>query len=374
MMFKKFIIAALLLVIITNVTAGTAVYANEIGLGAALRLELDSPDMLPLRTVAEALGADVGWDSDTRTAIVTRGDLTLAIPIDESLPGGYIEIIDGRTFVPAVFIIHELAAYSEWNEETRTVYIYDWSQEEQAITPEFEPSELLPAGPVTDPIAAGPSAYELLERANQAHIDAGSALMSIENTMSAEIAGVAMEIRQSGIIAQAIHSEYDIDMRMEMTTTALGTETTIVSYFRDGTLYMNLMDEWISMEIPLQAILAQAGIVTFPEEAVAAQRAAVTDTGYELTMSLSGSAMDDFVSVVLAAFEGMGLALGEIEMNIGDITLVSALDENGVLRSMDMQMTITAEMGGIATSMSIDTRTEIIQAGNVTIDFPEDMQ
>lgn len=50
--------------------------------------------MLPLRYVAEAIGAEVRWDKATRTAYFTKDGVTAKIQIDQNK----IEMSDGRTF------------------------------------------------------------------------------------------------------------------------------------------------------------------------------------------------------------------------------------------------------------------------------------
>ncbi|MCL1884928.1 MAG: glycoside hydrolase family 11 protein [Defluviitaleaceae bacterium] len=82
--------------------------------------------MIPFRVIAEGLGADVGWDEDTRTVHFTRSGVHSSIQIGTPLPGGMGEavIIDGRTFVPIRFVSEELGSRVEWDGVNRAVYIY----------------------------------------------------------------------------------------------------------------------------------------------------------------------------------------------------------------------------------------------------------
>ncbi|MCL2421053.1 MAG: stalk domain-containing protein [Defluviitaleaceae bacterium] len=81
--------------------------------------------MVPLRLIAEALGANVTFNDDTRTATVTRGDVVLQIQIDSALPDGMGSpmIVNDRTFVPVAYVSQMLGANVRWDEENRAVYI-----------------------------------------------------------------------------------------------------------------------------------------------------------------------------------------------------------------------------------------------------------
>jgi len=82
--------------------------------------------MLPLRTIAEALDAEVGWDEATKTVSVTSGGKSVSVVIGEPLPNGMgtSEIMDNRTFVPIRYIAQELGANVVWDDKDRTVSIY----------------------------------------------------------------------------------------------------------------------------------------------------------------------------------------------------------------------------------------------------------
>ena len=48
----------------------------------------NSRTMVPVRLVAEALGAQVDWINETQTVVIVQGGITLTLPVGESLPGG----------------------------------------------------------------------------------------------------------------------------------------------------------------------------------------------------------------------------------------------------------------------------------------------
>lgn len=92
----------------------------------------DGYTFVPVRGIAETLGAAVEWDHDNYQAVIEKDGNILTIPIncdyayanDEEY---YLEspsrIINGRTMVPLRFIAEHLDCYVEWDGDTRTVII-----------------------------------------------------------------------------------------------------------------------------------------------------------------------------------------------------------------------------------------------------------
>jgi len=82
--------------------------------------------MVPLRIIAEALGADVGWDGDTRIVSISLDGMTLHLAVDETLPDGMgVPIIrQGRTLVPVRYVSETLGAYVRWDRDNLAVYVY----------------------------------------------------------------------------------------------------------------------------------------------------------------------------------------------------------------------------------------------------------
>ena len=87
---------------------------------------IDGRAMLPLRAIAEALGAEVGWDESTRTVSITNDGVTVTFAIGEDLPDnmGIPQIINDRTFVPVRYIAEQLGANVVWDGENSSIYIY----------------------------------------------------------------------------------------------------------------------------------------------------------------------------------------------------------------------------------------------------------
>lgn len=88
--------------------------------------------LVPVRAIFEAMGAKVDWDENTRTVIGTRGNDKILLQIQNtkaSLNGRNITlesppiIIDSRTFVPVRFIAESLGADVGWDATNRNVII-----------------------------------------------------------------------------------------------------------------------------------------------------------------------------------------------------------------------------------------------------------
>ncbi len=107
----------------------------------------NSRTQVPARFVTEALGATVGWNGETKTVTVKRGEKTVEVSIDknEMYINGEMKwqdtaprLKDDRTFVPLRFVSEALGAKVEWSGEIRTAYI---DLEENSNTTTTKPTE-----------------------------------------------------------------------------------------------------------------------------------------------------------------------------------------------------------------------------------------
>ena len=109
-------------------------YVNDISLNSEQSPFIQrGRTLVPLRTIAEALDAQVSWDSVNKVAIIKTEKRILQLPINEDIaivdekkvklevPA---QILYGRTMVPLRFIAEELQAQVQWNNMDRTVTIY----------------------------------------------------------------------------------------------------------------------------------------------------------------------------------------------------------------------------------------------------------
>lgn len=103
-------------------------------------VDFDSPPFIdknnrlivPLRSIVEALGAEVGWNAGTREVTIEKGANTVIFTIDSKYArvNGETGIMDttpvikySRTMVPARYVAEYLGASVDWDPESRTVSI-----------------------------------------------------------------------------------------------------------------------------------------------------------------------------------------------------------------------------------------------------------
>jgi uncharacterized protein YjdB len=88
--------------------------------------------MVPLRGIFEALGAEVRWDGGSQTITAVKGSITIVLQVGNSYATKngervYISepprVINGSTMVPVRFVSEALGAQVKWDSATRTVEI-----------------------------------------------------------------------------------------------------------------------------------------------------------------------------------------------------------------------------------------------------------
>ena len=86
----------------------------------------DGRTMVPIRAVAETMGADVTWIDSLKTAIIKRGDARVSLTLGKTLPNamGDMILLNSRIFVPIRYVAEQFDANVVWNDAARTVDIY----------------------------------------------------------------------------------------------------------------------------------------------------------------------------------------------------------------------------------------------------------
>ena len=106
--------------------------------------------LVPLRKIAESLGASVEWDQGIQQVTVQKGNKVIGLNIDSDVgfkKTGIIFILEqppilvnGRTMVSLRFLAEGLGAKVSWDEKNRTVYISegDFMELDQPVEPDNE--------------------------------------------------------------------------------------------------------------------------------------------------------------------------------------------------------------------------------------------
>ena len=133
MKLRKFLsVAALAAAMMINASA-IDLYVDSV------KLEPDVPPtvveghtLVPLRSIFDALGADLQWDNTTKTAAGSRGDSTISIQVgsptalvngEEKILEAPAQVINGSTMVPARFVAEGLNCIVKWDKATDGIYI-----------------------------------------------------------------------------------------------------------------------------------------------------------------------------------------------------------------------------------------------------------
>ena len=97
--------------------------------------------MVPLRLIAEGLGAYVNWDGYNRNVLISQRYTQLVLHVDTPLPDGMgmPAIVNDRTFVSVRYVSQMLGADVSWDDSTQTVTIITHPVETMvAVTPTTE--------------------------------------------------------------------------------------------------------------------------------------------------------------------------------------------------------------------------------------------
>ena len=112
----------------------------------------DGRTMLPVRFVAESLGATVEWNSDARYIRIAGADgniIDMRVDEEGSFANGYYQKLDvapfvqnNRTYTPVRFIAESLGAEVYWNQATQEVAEFMALYEEYMKNPDTVKKQL----------------------------------------------------------------------------------------------------------------------------------------------------------------------------------------------------------------------------------------
>ena len=123
--------------------------------------------LVPLRAIFEALGAEVGWDSDTQTVTAMKDDIVITLQIGSNILYKNEEKITldvpaktegGRTLVPTRAVAESFGASVGWFESTQTVAI---TTAETTLKVELEDAPKPPQEPTGLKLSAATQSLEV---------------------------------------------------------------------------------------------------------------------------------------------------------------------------------------------------------------------
>ena len=127
--------------------------------------------LVPMRTVLEALGCTVEWNAETNTATATAGENVIAITVDQdtmTVNGETVALqvaarnIEGSVMIPVRAIAEAMGATVTWDEPSRTVVIVTATEETtEPTTPGEETTE--PETPAEETETTEPTAPVVAE-------------------------------------------------------------------------------------------------------------------------------------------------------------------------------------------------------------------
>ena len=87
---------------------------------------VDNRTMVPIRVITELLGGTADWNEETKevTLTIDGKEIKMTVGVVLEKYGVAPVIINGRTYVPIRFVADELGAETDWDEATNTVTIY----------------------------------------------------------------------------------------------------------------------------------------------------------------------------------------------------------------------------------------------------------
>jgi len=130
--------------------AGVSVYVDDRQVAfpdQAPFIDENARTLVPIRFIAEQMGAEVGWDGSINLVTIVKGTAEIKLTIGEKRAqvNGAWKTFDtnavlhnNRTMVPLRFISETLGARVEWDNDTRTVYIYTDENTAPVVEPGYE--------------------------------------------------------------------------------------------------------------------------------------------------------------------------------------------------------------------------------------------
>ena len=173
----------------------------------------DGRTMIPIRTLAERLGADVGWEQATRQVTLKRAGVTIVMTVDSKtayVNGKAVEmdvapyIVDGRTLIPARYVAEFFGQKVGWDNAQRRV---DVTEDKSAAGSSNLEAWALPMGAMLADLNGGDyTLFGVYGRTELLYLDPNNAIVNPD----AEIGLACLNVRNSLARGWEIHSREDL--------------------------------------------------------------------------------------------------------------------------------------------------------------------
>ncbi|MCL2336557.1 MAG: copper amine oxidase N-terminal domain-containing protein [Firmicutes bacterium] len=384
---------ALLFIFAAAAQAGTQVIVD----GKAV--SFDTPPVLangrmlvPLRSIFEALNTTVNWDGATQTITATKGDINIKLVVggqayknDQAVALDVpAKLVDGRTLVPLRFVSEALGANVDWNNGVITI-----TSAAAESAPAAKPlnnsmkigltifggsqASLLATEPLNALAESGRSDYqrfaEALNVLNESYVEDRNTQLDIN------LVWHKIEITNTGYTKQVKVSEQDMErglsdvMNGEYFVNGVhGTMDPITRelYYKDGYVYFNIQNKKSKIALPLDR-QANAAVSGFDKSKIRDVKVIGNSIYYTIDKSaIDFSYLDVMMNRLFANDNG-------IDVNYSDINCSTTIDNDGKLSAINMQFSAETSINEQAAIINCEVTTKITQPGNITIDFPDDL-
>ena len=153
----------LLLASVAQAAPKVTLNGNQLSFDVSPTIE-NGRTLVPLRTIFEALGANIDWDDATNTVTANKADINVRLQIGAQTAyknGGPVnldvpaKIISDRTMVPLRFVSEALGADVNWDANTQTIAIVSNGivvSQKNDIVPIVQPTNKPSQLPVVQPV------------------------------------------------------------------------------------------------------------------------------------------------------------------------------------------------------------------------------
>ena len=216
---------------------------------------------------------------------------------------------------------------------------------------------------------------KVLENAQKKNSEMTSSDLTMKLDMDIDAAGQAFAVGME-LNCKTTGGTDATQMAMTGTINSMGVSLPLEMYYKDNYMYLNLMNQKMKQEIPLDSIQNQVipSTETFSLSADDYKTINMTENGSDqiITFTADGEKMTDFVNTILSSLKyQLG---GDVTYSMQNITGSITINSDGYLteETIKMPMTITVpEVGDMNMDMTCTMTVHNPGKDEVTIEFPD---